>query len=129
MPGYVAVLIAAALIGGPAPVVRGGATGAAHTTPVQGGDHGRLAGVASWYATGPQGPGHAAADKRLQRWLGRGWRGSIVNVCTRDRSTCVEVRVDDTCGCPGHRVIDLNPEDFMILAPTRLGLTPVEVVR
>jgi hypothetical protein len=127
MPAYVAVLIAAALIGGPTPRPSGEErAGAAHAAPAK---VRALTGVASWYATGPQGPGHAAADKRLQRWLGPRWRGSIVNVCTRDRSTCVEVRVDDTCGCPGHRVIDLHPEDFVILAPTSLGITDVVVTR
>jgi len=89
----------------------------------------RFKGVASWYATGPQGPGHAAADKRLQRWLGKGWRGEAVNVCNLSQSVCVRVIVDDTCGCPGRRLIDLHPEDFAILDAVTAGLTDVVVTR
>jgi len=128
MPAYVAVLIASMLVG------PGEANGVAVPSPLgqvpaRTVHAATLRGVASWYATGPQGPGHAAADARLQHWLGRHWRGSIVKVCNLSRSSCVRVTVDDTCGCPGHRVIDLNPEDFVILAPTSLGVTDVVVLR
>jgi hypothetical protein len=66
MPAYVAVLIATMLVG------PGEANGVAVPSPLgqvpaRSSHAATLRGVASWYATGPQGPGHAAADKRLQR--------------------------------------------------------------
>jgi len=82
-----------------------------------------LIGTATWYGTGP-GAGHAAAGPELRRALGPGWRGTTVQVCA-DR--CVTVVVDDWCGCPGGRVIDLSDEDFARLAPLSVGVLRVTV--
>jgi len=82
-------------------------------------------GIASWYGTGP-GRGHAAAGGALRRFLGPHWRGTRLRVCT---TRCVTVVVDDWCGCPGHRLIDLSPADFRVLGSLSRGLIAVTVTR
>jgi uncharacterized protein YbjT (DUF2867 family) len=83
-----------------------------------------VSGEATWYATGP-GAGHAAAGPALRAALGPNWRNSRVQVCSH--TGCTVVRVDDWCGCPNGRVIDLAPPDFARLAPVSAGIAHVSI--
>jgi len=82
---------------------------------------GALYGPVSWYAYRP---GEAAAGPALRAWLGSGWRGTTVRVCTLQR--CVVVRLTDTCQCyrgTGHEVLlDLDRAAFSHLAPLSQGI-------
>jgi len=82
-----------------------------------------LSGIATWYATGPDGL-YAAAGPALRQALGPGWRGRSVTVC---RSTCIRVKLVDWCACSGTRVVDLSDEAFRALGPLSRGLLRVEV--
>lgn len=82
-----------------------------------------LSGIATWYATGPNGL-YAAAGPGLRRALGPGWRGQYVTVC---RAACVRVRLIDWCGCSPTRVIDLSDEAFRALGQLSRGVLRVEV--
>lgn len=86
-----------------------------------------IAGKATWYGTGP-GRGHAAAGPALRHVLGSHWRGMKVRVCNLSNH-CVRVVLDDWCGCPYGRVIDLSDEDFRSLAPLWRGVISVNVWR
>ena len=81
-----------------------------------------LRGQATWYAAASQ--GHAAAGRRLRRWLGPGWRNDVVRV--RHNGKTIRVRLTDFCRC-GHRLIDLSNEDFARLAPLRRGVITVRI--
>jgi hypothetical protein len=92
--------------------------------PERAGDQ-TAAGIASWFATGPDGL-YAAAGPALRQRLGRYWRGAKVSVCTAN-GRCVSVRINDWCGCPGGRLIDLSDEAFARLAALSRGLIRVTV--
>lgn len=83
-------------------------------------------GTASWY---PAAGRIAAAGPELRRVLGRGWRGSLVEVSAGGRS--VVVRISDFCGCyrgeDRERLIDLSDDAFAELAPLAAGLIRVSV--
>jgi rare lipoprotein A (peptidoglycan hydrolase) len=104
------------LSGWPELVVR-----AAHPTPEPsaGSSPQGASGIASWYATGPDGL-YAAAGPALR--VGA-WRGRVVTVCA---TVCIRVRLIDWCACRG-RLIDLSDESFSRLAPLSRGLVRVEV--
>jgi rare lipoprotein A (peptidoglycan hydrolase) len=76
-------------------------------------------GVASWYDL--KGPGLYAAMPEW-RWGDPAFRA---RVCTD--SACVTVTVNDHCGCPDGRVIDLSADAFRRLAPLSQGLVRVTV--
>lgn len=84
-----------------------------------------LDGRASWYAADGM---IAAAGPELRQRLGRGWRGTHVNVCA---SRCVVVRLADWCQCyrgeRRERVIDLSDDAFSRLAPLSAGLVRVRI--
>lgn len=87
-------------------------------------------GEASWYCSStspctvgyPAGSMAAAAGRELR--VGD-WRGSWVTVRYGDKS--VRVRLVDTCGCPGRRIIDLYRKPFSKLADPSVGWIEVEV--
>lgn len=82
-----------------------------------------IGGRATWYpATGAV----AAAGPALRHYLGRGWRGSLVEVRYRGRG--VVVRVSDWCACP-RRLLDLSDDAFRALAPLSRGVIGVSIVR
>jgi hypothetical protein len=81
--------------------------------------------VATWYRAASS--GHAAAGRRLRRWLGPDWRGTVVRV--RHNGRTIRVRLTDWCGCKGERVIDLSNEDFRRFAPLSRGVIHVRVRR
>lgn len=82
-----------------------------------------VAGSATWYAAASL--HHAAASRRLRRWLGRGWRNDIVRVTHHGRT--IRVRLTDWCGCPHGRLIDLSDEGFKRLAPLSTGVIHVKI--
>lgn len=85
----------------------------------------RRRGVASWYCCTrgfDAGDLVAAAGPALR--VGH-WRGRVVTVSANGRS--IRVRLVDWCGCPGRRVIDLQPAAFARLAPLSRGLVDVVV--
>jgi hypothetical protein len=82
----------------------------------------RLAGTATWFATGPDGM-FAAAGPRLRAALGLHWRGQVVTVCA---DVCIRVTLDDWCACqPDTRLIDLSDQAFRLLAPLSRGVISV----
>ena len=87
-----------------------------------------IAGIASFYGTGPAGV--AAAGPALRAALGPNWRGSTVRVCTA--TACVSLVLGDWCACvvgSSERLIDLPRDAFRLLADPARGLVKVEVVR
>lgn len=93
-----------------------------HTEP-RGGP--ATSGVASWFATGPDGL-YGAAGPALRHGK---WRGTKVRVTSGARS--VIVTLNDWCAC-GRRhgrptVLDLSDEAFRRLAPLSRGVIRVEV--
>lgn len=87
----------------------------------------RASGVASWFATGPNGL-YGAAGPLLRRG---DWRGSRVIVCVTGTGRCVRVTLNDWCAC-GDRsgrptIVDLSDEAFRRLAPLSRGVIPVTV--
>ena len=85
-----------------------------------------IGGRATWY---PASGMIAAAGPALRHYLGRHWRGTLVDVCSGGR--CVVVRVSDWCACRGSggRLIDLSADAFAQLAPLSRGVIPVEILR
>ena len=84
-----------------------------------------LVGRASWYPA----PGSvAAAGPRLRRALGPNWRGQWVRVCAGE---CVTVKLTDFCQCyrgtSRERLLDLNDDDFSVLAPLSSGIVRVRI--
>lgn len=100
--------------GAPQPTV----TGSAVSSPV-----GTLSGLATWYRWHP---GEAAAGPRLRSWLGSGWRGQTVRVCS---GACITVRLTDWCLCGHGRVIDLDSRSFARLGPLSAGVLRVVITR
>jgi rare lipoprotein A (peptidoglycan hydrolase) len=84
-----------------------------------------VSGIASWFATGPDGL-YAAAGPALRAMLGPKWRGRYVTVSAGARRS-IRVRINDWCGCPGGRLIDLADEAFARLAALSRGLIRVTV--
>jgi len=82
-----------------------------------------ITGQATWYSWHP---GQAAAGPGLRAWLGKGWRGTTVQVCAK---TCISTRLTDWCACKGERIIDLDSRSFRALAPLSQGIVPVTVSR
>jgi rare lipoprotein A (peptidoglycan hydrolase) len=90
-----------------------------------------VAGVATWYCK----PGRSACTRNhpadgLFAAAGPAlrvgdWRGRLVTVTAGGRS--VEVRLVDTCGCPGNRVIDLYASAFERLGRLSKGVLEVTV--
>lgn len=106
---------------------RAGASSPSAVVPPLAAADGAISGTASWYrASGLI----AAAGPELRRWLGKGWRGSVVQVCA---GSCVTVTVSDWCQCyrgeRRERVIDLSDDAFSRLAPLPTGLVRVTVRR
>jgi len=88
-----------------------------------------LRGRASWHATGRDGL-YAAAGPALRRWLGPGWRGSLV-VVVRGDGRRVTVRLNDYCPCT-HRpikAIDLSDEAMARLGGLSAGVLRVRIYR
>ena len=87
---------------------------------------GGLTGRASWYEYVP---GGAAAGPKLRALLGKGWRGSKVQVCAD--GDCVTVTLSDWCQCykgeKRERIIDLDVRSFAALADPSAGLVRVTV--
>lgn len=84
-----------------------------------------VAGSATWYDAPSR--TDAAAGPILRDMLGKGWRGTWVEVC-HDR--CVTVQLTDYCGCQrGRRLVDLDDRAFARLAPLGRGVIPVTVTR
>lgn len=106
--GYSAVVLPSS---SPAATVQPTASQAPEPSPAPGFD---IPGVASWYRWRV---GEGAAGPALRRALGKHWRGKVVRVCRL--STCIRVRLTDSCGCPGRRVVDLDRRSF-----ARLGVDP-----
>jgi hypothetical protein len=84
-----------------------------------------IEGRASWYAADGN---IAAAGPELRDRLGKGWRGTAVQVCA---GRCVVVRLTDWCQCyrgeRRERVIDLSDDAFARLAPLSTGVVRVTV--
>ena len=83
-----------------------------------------LTGKATWY---DYHQGQAAAGSELKHLLGPKWRGQRVTV-TGPRGS-VTVILTDSCGCPGPRVIDLDPRDFDTISDRSAGVVDVRVAR
>ena len=82
-----------------------------------------VTGRATWFHA----PDHtAAAGPALRKALGRGWRGTTVRVCHDGR--CERLRLQDWCGCPNGRVIDLSHRVFRRFEPLWRGVMRVRVV-
>jgi len=89
--------------------------------------HRLIAGVATWHATGRDGA-FAAAGPLLREALGRGWRGTRVQVCSGGH--CIRVTLNDVCWCPkGRRLVDLSDEAFARLASLSRGVIAIEIRR
>ena len=86
---------------------------------------GGVRGVASWYRYIP---GHAAAGPVLRRALGPAWRGKVVTVCRRTRTSavCARVKLSDSMARKD-RLIDLDLGTFALFAPPSRGIVYVEV--
>ncbi len=85
--------------------------------------NGVYSGIASWYADpkAPQGSFYGAVP---------GYRGHPFYVTVRKGKRHIRVRVADSCGCPGGRVIDLSWNAFVHLGvPLSRGLTTVIIER
>lgn len=84
-----------------------------------------IGGRATWYrADGEVG----AAGPLLREYIGRGWRGALVEVHSRGR--VVVVRLTDWCSCRHQRrLIDLSDDAFAQLAPLSVGVIEVSIGR
>jgi len=98
--------------------------------PVQ--PSGRLAlpvigGRATWYrADGMIG----AAGPMLRAYIGRHWRGSLIEVRSIVTGQRIVVRLTDWCLCAhGRRLVDLSDDAFMQLAPLSKGVIGVSILR
>lgn len=84
-----------------------------------------IGGHATWYAADGQ---IAAAGPLLREYIGRNWRGALVQVNSGGRS--VVVRLSDWCACRhGRRLIDLSDDAFSQLAPLSRGVIDVSITR
>ena len=92
-----------------------------------------LSGRGTWYCSSgsactrgfPASGAYAAAGPALRAWLGAGWRGTVVRVCSGGR--CIQARLVDACICAS--VIDLYASAFAQLAPLSTGVLTVTVSR
>ena len=91
-----------------------------------------IRGTASWYCgngspcTHGYGPGlYAAAGSELRQMIGKGWRYSVVHVCSA--GGCVAVQLVDTCACKGRRIIDLYRYAFKRIASPSAGVVGVRI--
>jgi len=103
-------------VGAPVPSVQVGNLASSTSTLVAGSRVGALWGQVSWYAYKP---GQGAAGPALRTWLGSGWRGTRVRVCTLQR--CVVVTLTDFMR-RADRLVDLDSRSFSQLAPLSVGV-------
>lgn len=82
-----------------------------------------IGGRATWYAASGE---IAAAGPALRSYLGRHWRGSLVEVEYRGQH--LVVRVSDWCACP-RTLLDLSDDAFAQLAPLSRGVINVTIGR